>query len=303
MDDEFEDFEAFGGGPSFEDELAMEEAIEREAMGPPIEDFEDEEADVQQPSSAPARPAPASAPQRADAVPTAAVAPPAGPPAGVFSDFVDGADLDAAMDEAEEEEEEEEERDILRCFAVPNESGEKTSLRMFARRPARSPSAAFAAENHSLLSQPMSAIRDAIDRQAAAETRAREEAFAAGEAKAAEAAEAAEAAAAVKAANGGDAVDDDDDSRSGADDAGAGAGGAQGKGKGKGSAPVPPAPPAALWVEKYAPKKFVDLLSDERLNRHVLRWVKEWDGLVFGRHPPVSQANLYGGQVGAPSQR
>ena len=300
MDDEFEDFEAFGGGPSFEDELAMEEAIEREAMGPPIEDFEDEEADVQQPSSAPARPAPASAPQRADAVPPAAAAPPAGPPAGVFSDFVDGADLDAAMDEAEEEEEEEEEqRDILRCFAVPNESGEKTSLRMFARRPARSPSAAFAAENHSLLSQPMSAIRDAIDRQAAAETRAREEALAAGEAKAAE------AAAAVKAANGGD-VDDDDDSRSDADDAGAGAGAqgkGKGKGKGKGSAPVPPAPPAALWVEKYAPKKFVDLLSDERLNRHVLRWVKEWDGLVFGRHPPVSQANLYGGQVGAPSQR
>mmetsp|Transcript_46222 Transcript_46222/g.76990 ORF Transcript_46222/g.76990 Transcript_46222/m.76990 type:complete len:1050 (-) Transcript_46222:217-3366(-) len=37
-----------------------------------------------------------------------------------------------------------------------------------------------------------------------------------------------------------------------------------------------------LWVNKYAPKKFMDLLSDEKTNREVLRWVKQWDPLVFG---------------------
>lgn len=37
-----------------------------------------------------------------------------------------------------------------------------------------------------------------------------------------------------------------------------------------------------LWVEKYAPKSFVDLLSDERTNREFLRALKEWDPYVFG---------------------
>lgn len=39
-----------------------------------------------------------------------------------------------------------------------------------------------------------------------------------------------------------------------------------------------------LWVDKYAPKSFVDLLSDERTNREFLRSLKEWDPYVFGRH-------------------
>ena len=37
-----------------------------------------------------------------------------------------------------------------------------------------------------------------------------------------------------------------------------------------------------LWVDKYSPHAFMDLLSDERVNRQVLRWVKQWDPLVFG---------------------
>lgn len=37
-----------------------------------------------------------------------------------------------------------------------------------------------------------------------------------------------------------------------------------------------------LWVDKYAPKSFADLLSDERVNRNVLIWLKEWSGTVFG---------------------
>ncbi|XP_038981046.1 chromosome transmission fidelity protein 18 homolog [Phoenix dactylifera] len=37
-----------------------------------------------------------------------------------------------------------------------------------------------------------------------------------------------------------------------------------------------------LWVEKYAPKSFPELLSDEQINREVLLWLKQWDSSVFG---------------------
>ncbi|KAK9137857.1 hypothetical protein Sjap_008451 [Stephania japonica] len=37
-----------------------------------------------------------------------------------------------------------------------------------------------------------------------------------------------------------------------------------------------------LWVEKYAPKSFSELLSDEQTNREVLLWLKQWDSCVFG---------------------
>ena len=37
-----------------------------------------------------------------------------------------------------------------------------------------------------------------------------------------------------------------------------------------------------LWVEKYAPAGFLDLLSDELINREVVKWVKEWERCVFG---------------------
>lgn len=37
----------------------------------------------------------------------------------------------------------------------------------------------------------------------------------------------------------------------------------------------------ALWVDKYAPEGFRDLLSDEKINREVLRAVKAWDPFVF----------------------
>lgn len=38
-----------------------------------------------------------------------------------------------------------------------------------------------------------------------------------------------------------------------------------------------------LWVEKYRPKKYVDLLSDESTNRSMLQWLKLWDKVVFNR--------------------
>ena len=37
-----------------------------------------------------------------------------------------------------------------------------------------------------------------------------------------------------------------------------------------------------LWVDKYSPKSFLDLLSSEMINREVLKWVKQWDYIVFG---------------------
>ena len=39
----------------------------------------------------------------------------------------------------------------------------------------------------------------------------------------------------------------------------------------------------ALWVDKYRPEGFMELLSNEQVNRDVLDWVKAWDATVFGR--------------------
>ncbi|KAI8089045.1 uncharacterized protein BX664DRAFT_126288 [Halteromyces radiatus] len=41
----------------------------------------------------------------------------------------------------------------------------------------------------------------------------------------------------------------------------------------------------ALWVEKYKPTIFMDLLGDQRVNREALRWVKQWDYCVFQKKP------------------
>ncbi|KAH7046343.1 hypothetical protein BKA57DRAFT_466280 [Linnemannia elongata] len=38
-----------------------------------------------------------------------------------------------------------------------------------------------------------------------------------------------------------------------------------------------------LWVDKYRPKNYTDLMGDERVNREVLSWIKQWDQCVFGR--------------------
>ncbi|KAL2923389.1 Chromosome transmission fidelity protein 18-like protein [Bienertia sinuspersici] len=36
-----------------------------------------------------------------------------------------------------------------------------------------------------------------------------------------------------------------------------------------------------LWVNKYAPRSFTELLSTEQTNREVLSWLKQWDATVF----------------------
>ncbi|KAF2591607.1 hypothetical protein F2Q70_00037978 [Brassica cretica] len=37
-----------------------------------------------------------------------------------------------------------------------------------------------------------------------------------------------------------------------------------------------------LWVDKYSPNSFTELLSDEQTNLEVLLWLKQWDASVFG---------------------
>lgn len=38
-----------------------------------------------------------------------------------------------------------------------------------------------------------------------------------------------------------------------------------------------------LWVDRYRPRKFTDLLGNERAARDAMAWVKQWDWCVFGR--------------------
>ncbi|XP_043070434.1 chromosome transmission fidelity protein 18 homolog isoform X2 [Drosophila grimshawi] len=50
------------------------------------------------------------------------------------------------------------------------------------------------------------------------------------------------------------------------------------------AAPAPPSPDMGrLWVDKYKPRKYIDLLSDEMTNRSLLYWLKMWDKVVFGK--------------------
>lgn len=47
----------------------------------------------------------------------------------------------------------------------------------------------------------------------------------------------------------------------------------------------------SLWVELYKPRKYMELLSDETTNRTMLKWMKLWDKVVFGRKPRIKTAN------------
>ncbi|XP_012223290.1 chromosome transmission fidelity protein 18 homolog [Linepithema humile] len=39
-----------------------------------------------------------------------------------------------------------------------------------------------------------------------------------------------------------------------------------------------------LWVDKYRPRSYLELLSDETVNRQLLHWLKLWDKIVFNRN-------------------
>jgi len=42
-----------------------------------------------------------------------------------------------------------------------------------------------------------------------------------------------------------------------------------------------------LWVEKFRPRSYMDLLSDDGTNRTLLMWLKLWDKLVFNKEKKV----------------
>ncbi|EPS63928.1 chromosome transmission fidelity protein 18, partial [Genlisea aurea] len=48
-----------------------------------------------------------------------------------------------------------------------------------------------------------------------------------------------------------------------------------------------------LWVEKFSPKSFTELLSDEKTNREVLLWLKQWDLCVFGSEIKSTSENVF----------
>ncbi|KAM8716293.1 hypothetical protein ACLKA7_003217 [Drosophila subpalustris] len=67
----------------------------------------------------------------------------------------------------------------------------------------------------------------------------------------------------------------------------------------------PPATPSPetgrLWVDKYKPRKYIDLLSDEMTNRSLLYWLKMWDKVVFGKafHSKQEQQAVATGAAGS----
>lgn len=47
-----------------------------------------------------------------------------------------------------------------------------------------------------------------------------------------------------------------------------------------------------LWMEKYRPKVYVDLLSEETVNRTLLHWLKLWDKAVFNREVKIKPPKI-----------
>ena len=45
-----------------------------------------------------------------------------------------------------------------------------------------------------------------------------------------------------------------------------------------------------LWVEKFRPRNFLELLSDDGTNRTLLRWLKLWDKVVFNKEIKLKKA-------------
>ncbi|NWT57757.1 CTF18 protein, partial [Erythrocercus mccallii] len=41
--------------------------------------------------------------------------------------------------------------------------------------------------------------------------------------------------------------------------------------------------PHCLWVDKFSPRRYMELLSDDYTNRCLLKWLKLWDTVVFGK--------------------
>ncbi|NXM78068.1 CTF18 protein, partial [Serilophus lunatus] len=45
-----------------------------------------------------------------------------------------------------------------------------------------------------------------------------------------------------------------------------------------------------LWVDKFTPRRYMELLSDDYTNRCLLKWLKLWDTVVFGKEKAPKKA-------------
>ncbi|PAV23521.1 P-loop containing nucleoside triphosphate hydrolase [Pyrrhoderma noxium] len=53
-----------------------------------------------------------------------------------------------------------------------------------------------------------------------------------------------------------------------------------------------------LWVDRYRPSRFTELLGDERVHRETMAWLKEWDYCVFGKRKALNRPKkMYNGQT------
>ena len=51
-------------------------------------------------------------------------------------------------------------------------------------------------------------------------------------------------------------------------------------------------------MDKYSPKSYMELLSDEAINRSVVAWLKSWDTCVFGTATSKGSKRSGGGAFG-----
>uniref|UniRef100_UPI00398F3003 chromosome transmission fidelity protein 18 homolog isoform X2 n=1 Tax=Pristiophorus japonicus TaxID=55135 RepID=UPI00398F3003 len=49
---------------------------------------------------------------------------------------------------------------------------------------------------------------------------------------------------------------------------------------------------STLWVDRFTPRQYTQLLSDDYTNRCLLKWLKLWDMVVFGREKTVKKSKL-----------
>ncbi len=47
--------------------------------------------------------------------------------------------------------------------------------------------------------------------------------------------------------------------------------------------------PDTLWVDRYRPTRFTELIGNERIARETLTWIKQWDWCVFGKRPKAKR--------------
>lgn len=58
-----------------------------------------------------------------------------------------------------------------------------------------------------------------------------------------------------------------------------------------------------LWVEKWCPRNFLDLVGNEKTNRRVLRWLRQWSPCVFNEQLPALDSQKSEQEVFDPLQR